>query len=148
MDSELRRCKRTIRIFLRTAYTDERLTWLLAHARSGKLAYQSCCCLVGLPTSDHVLAGKLSSKEISKSRHYWVAKAFLGASEAEWAYYRLGLIGRAGSKISSDGLRRRRLIPMVQAEIERRARRKDAVAERALSGTEVAGWRRLDAPAL
>ena len=147
MDSELRRCKRTIRVFLRTAYTDERLTWLLAHARSGKLAYQSCCCLVGLPTSDHVLAGKMSSKEISKSHHYWVAKAFLGASEAEWAYYRLGLIGRPGREVS-DELRRRRLIPMAQAEIERRARRKGGVAGRASSGTAVAGWRRLDAPAL
>jgi hypothetical protein len=124
VESELKQCKRAIRIFLRTAYTNERLAWLLVHARSGKLAYQSCCCLVGLPTADHALAGKMSSKQISKSRHYWIAKAFLGAAEAEWAFYRLGLIRRAGLD-SSDELRRRRLIPMVLAEIWRRARKKD-----------------------
>lgn len=134
MDSELRRCKRAIRIFLRTAYTNERLTWLLAHARSGKLAYQSCCCLVGLPTADHALAGKMSSQQISKSGHYGIGKAFLGAREAERAYYRLGLVRRAGLD-ASDETRRRRLIPMVLAEIERRAGKKDRPARVRSSGT-------------
>lgn len=147
MDSELRGCKRAIRIFLRTAYTNERLTWLLAHARSGKLVYQSCCCLVGLPTSDHALVGKMSSKEISKSRHYWIAKAFLGAPEAEWAYYRLGLIGGAG-RDTGEELRRRRLIPMVLAEIERRARKEDRAGPGVPSGMKIAGWRGVNAPIL
>ena len=122
MEPELRRSKRAIRIFLRTAYTTERLAWLLAHARTGKLAYQSCCCLIGLATADHMLAGKLSANQIAQASHYAIAKAFLGASEAEWAYYRLGLIRPAGPG-SSDDVRRRRLIPMVLAEMERRARK-------------------------
>lgn len=140
MESELKRCKRAIRIFLRTAYTNERLTWLLAHARSGKLSYQSCCCLVGLPTADHALAGKMSSHQILKSGHYWIGKALLGAREAEWAYYRLGLIRRRALD-TSDETRRRRLIPMVLAEIERRAPKNDRPARVRLSGTENADRR-------
>jgi hypothetical protein len=140
VESELKRCKRAIRIFLRTAYTNERLAWLLAHARSGKLSYQSCCCLVGLPTADHALAGKMSSQQISKSGHYWIGKAFLGAREAEWAYYRLGLVRRARLD-TSDETRRRRLIPMVLAEIQRRASKKDRPARVRPSGTENADRR-------
>jgi len=137
VDSELRRCKRTIRIFLRTAYTNERLAWLLVHARSGRLSYQSSCCLVGLPTADHALAGKMTSEQVSKSRHHWIGKAFLGTDEAEQALYRLGLVRRAGLD-ASDELRRRRLIPMVLAEIWRRAGEEKRSTRVPSSGTKMA----------
>ena len=119
MDGELKQCKRAIRIFLRTAYTDERLTWMLAHAHSGKLSYQSCCCVVGAVTADHALMGRISARQIAKSPHYAAARMFMGAREAEWAFYKLGFIRRPW-RFSSDEFRRRRLIPMLLAEIRRR----------------------------
>jgi hypothetical protein len=108
-----------VRSFLRTAYTDERLTWLLAHARNGQLSYRSCCCLVGVATADHPLRGKVPAGELDHP-HYALAKTFLGAPEAELAYYYMGHIGRHGLLSSPDRLRRRRLIPMVRSELRRR----------------------------
>ena len=121
MNSELKQSKRAIRIFLRTAYSNERLTWLLAHAQNGDLSYQSCCCLVGIATADHQLRGEVSAHRISRSSHYAVARLFVGAREAEWAFYQLGFIGRTW-RLTGDDLRRRRLIPMLLAEIRRRSR--------------------------
>jgi len=125
---ELKLCKRAIRVFLRTAYTDERLAWLLAHARSGRLVYYSCCCLVGVTTAEHPLAGRISPVELRNSGHYALARTLLGASEAERDFYHLGLIAKQG-RLSSDELRRRRLIPMVLAE----QRRRSQVSARALA---------------
>lgn len=121
MGPELKQCKRAIRVFLRTAYTDERLAWLMAHARSGRLVYYSCCCLVGVTTAEHPLAGKVSPAELQGSGHYALARTLFGAPEAERAFYHLGLIAKRRS-LSSDELRRRRLIPMVLAEQRRRSR--------------------------
>jgi hypothetical protein len=119
MDVQLRRGKHAIRQFLRTAYSDERLAWLLAHARGRKLAYQSCCCLIGVATADHALQGKSDVNEPS-ANHYHLARKFLGAREAEQAYWEFGYIGGSRSTASSDELRRRRLIPMILGEMRRR----------------------------
>lgn len=121
MAPELKQCKRAIRVFLRTAYTNERLAWLAAHARSGRLVYYSCCCLVGVSTAAHPLTGKISPVELRGSGHYALARTLFGAPEAEKAFYDLGLIGKR-RRLSSDELRRRRLIPMVLAEQHRRSR--------------------------
>ena len=121
MDIRFRVWKRAVRQFLRTAYSDERLAWLLAHAQSGKLAYQSCCCLIGVPTSDHSLCGKV---DLSKStpRHYELARMLPGAKEAEMAFWELGYVGGSRLHKSSDELRCRRLIPMIRAVIRARDR--------------------------
>ena len=119
MDVQLRRGKHAIRQFLRTGYSDERLAWLLAHARSGKLAYQSCCCLIGVVTADHPLRGKTDVNEAS-ARHYQLARKFVGAREAEQAYWELGYVGGSRFTASSDEIRRRRLIPMILYEMRRR----------------------------
>ncbi|MGH9771156.1 MAG: hypothetical protein ACRD4Q_05590 [Candidatus Acidiferrales bacterium] len=120
MNIELRQKKRAIRQYLRSAYSDERLAWLLAHARSGKLVYQSCCCLVGVATSDHALQGKADVNQPAAA-HYHLAKKFVGAREAEQSYWELGYRGQPRSLLSSDELRRRRLVPMIQAELRQRA---------------------------
>jgi len=120
LNYQLKESKRAIRNFLRTAYTDERLAWLLAHARSGRLVYNSCCCLVGVVTADHSLQGKVPVKELASS-HYALAKTFVGASSAERAYQDLGYIGKTRVP-SADEVRRRRLVPLVKAEIWRRER--------------------------
>jgi len=123
MNIELREKKRAIRQYLRSAYSDERLTWLLAHARSGKLMYQSCCCLIGAATADHTLQGKADVNQ-PEAAHYHLAKKFIGAREAEQAYWELGYRGQPRSLLSNDEVRRHRLIPMILAEMRRRARAK------------------------
>lgn len=120
MDTLLRKQKNAIRQYLRTAYTDERLAWLLAHARSGKLAYQSCCCLIGIATADHALQAKADVNQ-PPSTHYHMARKFVGAREAEQAYWEMGYRGESRSLQSSDGIRQRRLIPMILSEMRQRA---------------------------
>jgi hypothetical protein len=131
MDIQLRKGKQAIRQFLRTAYTDERLIWLLAHARSDKLTYQSCCCLVGVATADHPLQGKTDVNEASAG-HYHLARKFVGSREAEQAYWELGYITGSRSILSSDELRRRRLIPLILSEMRRRHRTRVALMHEAL----------------
>src|SRR5258708_22634376 len=43
--------------FLQTAYTDENLAALLAHAQDEKLSFFSCCCLIGVTNAPHALRG-------------------------------------------------------------------------------------------
>jgi hypothetical protein len=124
MDMQLRRGKHAIRQFLRNAYGDERLAWLLAHTRNGKLAYQSCCCLIGVATADHALQNKADVNRPAAA-HYHLARKFAGAIEAEQAYWELGYLGRSRSAQSSDELRRRRLIPLILSEMRRRQRVRD-----------------------
>jgi hypothetical protein len=119
MKNQLREYKRAVRQFLGTAYTDERLAWLLAHARSEKLAYRSCCCLVGVATAPHPLQGEARMFD-SIHPHYLLAKGLAGAQEAERAYCALGYIGNARLSSPREGLRRRRLIPLIRAEMRRR----------------------------
>lgn len=121
MDSQFRTRKRAIRQFLRTAYTDERLAWLLAHARSGKLTYQSCCCLIGAATADHPLQSKTDVNQPG-AEHYHLARRFVGARDAEQAYWELGYCGVSRAVQSNDEVRRRRLIPMILSEMRQRAR--------------------------
>lgn len=128
MDIRLKNGKRAIRQYLRTAYSDERLTWLLAHARSGKLAYQSCCCFIGVATADHTLQVKADVNH-SSSAHYHLARKFVGAREAEQAYWEFGYRGESRSVQSSDEIRRRRLIPMILSEMRRRSRSYDRMRQ-------------------
>ena len=121
MDIRLRNGKRAIRQYLRTAYTDERLAWLLAHARAAKLMYQSCCCLIGAATADHALRSQ-ADVNLASAAHYHLARKFVGAREAEQAYWELGYTGKSRSVQSSDEVRRRRLVPMILSEMRQRAR--------------------------
>lgn len=120
MESQFRSRKRAIRQFLRTAYTEERLVWLLAHARSGKLTYQSCCCLIGAATADHPLQSKTDVNQPG-AEHYHLARRFIGAREAEQAYWELGYCGVSRAVQSNDEVRRQRLIPMILSEMRQRA---------------------------
>lgn len=127
MDSHLRKQKGAIRQYLRTAYTDERLAWLLAHARSGKLMYQSCCCLIGVATADHSLQSKADVNQPSAA-HYRIARKFVGAREAEQAYWEMGYRGESRALQSNDEIRQRRLIPMILSEMRQRAHARAARA--------------------
>jgi hypothetical protein len=97
---------------MRTNYSDERLAWLLAHARSGRLAFVSCCCFIGIATADHALKGETGHLYYLE-RHYRDAKWLPGATVAESAYALLA---------EDDAQRIRRLIPMIKAEMRRRDR--------------------------
>lgn len=120
-----------IRAFMQAHYTDERLTWLLAHARAGKLAYNSCCCFIGVATADHALQGvnllssmlSLESPKVDTT-HLHLAKRLPGAQQAENAYSQLGSYdSRLGGLVCyGDDQRRRILIPMILAEMRRRSK--------------------------
>jgi hypothetical protein len=121
LDSELKRCKRTLRILLRTAHSGERLDLLLAHSRSGQVDIRFCCHFLGEIARRHAPLGKSTPRPVSKVYHYPRALMLQAACEAEWALYRLGFIRRPW-RFTSDELRGRRLAPMVRAEIRRRSR--------------------------
>jgi hypothetical protein len=135
MKQEFRERKQAIRNFMQAHYTDERLAMLLAHAQEGKLLFASCCCFIGVATADHTLS-TISNSELFEAmygdsypayernplpfqrivRHYdKTAKSLPGALEAEMAYMKLGGDGL------DDAVRRRILIPMIKAEMKRRA---------------------------
>lgn len=100
--------------FLQTAYTDERLAALLAHAEDGKLSWHSCCCLIGVPTADHALRGSVAEGTLEE--HYQLARARFGLV-ADRSYMNLS---HKDNWIKADAERRAKLIPMIRAEIARR----------------------------
>jgi hypothetical protein len=138
MNSKLREYRRAVRQFLQTAYTDERLAWLLAHARSEKLAYRSCCCLVGVVTAPHPLQGETTMFDAIHP-HYVIAKGLAGAQEAERAYCALGYVGNGWLSSPREDLRRRRLIPLIRAEMRRRERQAIVVQEVKVNRIDVDG---------
>lgn len=122
MNAEFREHKTVLRNYLKR-YPEERLAALLAHAQSGKLAYNSCCCLIGVETADHALRG--SESTINDGPHFFSAHLIPGATQAEFAYNYLG-VDYSLSDLDRDALRRRRIIPMIRAEFRRRDREKAA----------------------
>jgi hypothetical protein len=127
MNNRLGELKKGIRAFFPN-YTTEGLTAYLAHAQDGKVFYSSCCCFVGGATADHALQGRCDTNDY---RHYQAAKNLPGADRAEAAFFDLGRphykypIGTDGLK--ADAQRRRVLIPMIKAELRRRARQAEMV---------------------
>ena len=111
----LRKVKQPIRLFLQSYYTDQDLAMAYAHAKEGKLAFMSCCCLIGIPTADHALKGWALA---GAAPHYWRAKELPGAILAEDAFGCLGSVDFRNVDVS----RRKRLIPMLRAEMRRRER--------------------------
>jgi len=115
---EMQKHKQAIRTFLKLSMGDEELAMTLAHAQSGRLAFYSCCCLIGMATireAAHAPRPELLSPIFSES-HYNLARTLAGALEAEAAF----------RSIVSDGKRRRVLIPILRAEIKRRDLEKKA----------------------
>lgn len=103
--------------FMQEHYTTERLCWLLEHARSGKLSVLSCCCFVGITTSNHPLRGSMKRSQYTPEDCAHLNKAreadFVGA---EAAFYHLG----GGADLGSDEARREKLIPLIETELARR----------------------------
>lgn len=124
MNQRLKESKQTIREFLRDHYSDEKLAALLAHAKDGRLAYFSCCCLVGFPYADHAAQGYNGSVPAAHS-----GNPLRGLPPADQAYYHLGSPQPSEEDSSqSDEARRRRLIPIIKAEIRRRDRERQRAA--------------------
>lgn len=125
MDQELKANKQIIRQFMKVNYTDERLAMLLAHAQSGKLAYFSCCCFIGIPTADHALRETFDS---SVYESHIESSDLPNEDMADAAYCRLANPLTHNYDTSADERRRRRLIPIIKAEIRRRDRARQAIA--------------------
>src|SRR5947209_18234315 len=128
MNNRLGELKKAIRAFFPN-YTTERLVAYLAHAQDGKVFYSSCCCLIGGATADHALQSRCDTNDYG---HYQLAKNLPGADQAEAAFFDLGRpdykhpIGMDGMK--DEAQRRRVLIPMIKAELRRRAKQTEATA--------------------
>lgn len=135
--------------FLQTAYSDEKLAALLAHAQDGKLAYNSCCCFIGVATADHALEiareKRWADYEIPDVHHLNLAKELPCAAAAEREFLSLG---------KTDEERRAAIIPLILAEMERREklaelpdltpseqeRQEEIEAEREGMATEMSGY--------
>lgn len=100
--------------YMQRHYTDERLAMLLAHTEDGKLAFNSCCCVIGLPTANHALTGWLELCPDGR-KHVLQARGKEGSDgdHAEDAFLELGF---------TDETRRAKLLPLIYAEVERRDR--------------------------
>lgn len=105
---------KAIETYLQTAYDDKHLAMLLAHAESGKLAYFSCCCFAGIPTADHELQGE--NREVSNA--HWASRFPTGGWAASHAFNRLS---RTRDEEEANTARRAKLIPLIKAEMSRRA---------------------------
>jgi hypothetical protein len=98
--------------FLQTAYSDEKLAALLAHAQDGKLAFCSCCCFIGVADSIHALQGHGLRADVFENHPQ--RKAFRSTIVGKAAEFEFHGIGQ------NDAERRERLIPLILAEMERR----------------------------
>ncbi len=124
MNTKLKKAKQDIRTFL-SNFSDERLAALLAHAQDGKLAFYSCCCLIGSATADHALRPRTVfwRNSAGKEEHYLHAHELAGSEDAEKAYGSGLLAGSvAWSESKRDAIRRARLIPILKVELRRRER--------------------------
>ncbi len=118
--TEQQRRKQHIRAFMQVHYTDERLAQILAHAQDGRLAYTSCCCLIGARTAQHALQGKNDNWR-QYSGHESPHTTISGHASSAYCDLHNGLAGFFGDR---DKVRRRILIPMIRAEMRRRERLK------------------------
>ncbi len=113
--------KQTIRDYFRTAYSDDQLAEFLDYTRAGKLRFMSCCCVAGFVTRTKEMAPlelDESMNEHAKGLH------ILGLPNPRLNRVSdaFSLLGHpAVRETDRDALRRRILIPMILAEIRRRA---------------------------
>lgn len=112
---------KAIERFLQTAYTDDRLAMLLAHAEDGKLSFWSCCCFAGIPRSTHALRGR---NEHTDNPH-WNTAWTDGESAASAAFCQLA---------RNDEGRCAAIIPVIRAEMARR----ESLAPQSVPAQEVA----------
>ncbi len=115
----LREQKQAIRAFLQTpVWTEEKLCALLVHAQD-KLSLWSCCCLIGVATADHALQGRLGLRA-PYGGHFLVSRHLPLALKAEEAFDQLA---HPWDTFGADGdeLRRRRIRPIIRAELRRRS---------------------------
>lgn len=94
----------------------DKICAVLAHAEDGKLAYMSCCCLIGSFTAEHPLSGIDSCPD--RSVHYVNAKKLPYALAAEVEFCDLGSLNSDAGR--EDAGRRRRVIPLLRYELRRR----------------------------
>jgi uncharacterized repeat protein (TIGR03803 family) len=120
MNAELRGNKQICRDFLRSAYNDERLAMLLAHAQSGKLVYHSCCCFAGVSDARHNLRVSIDRDWEGHDEHLRGPKADISD-----AYCSLAPDSDSFDK-EADAKRRRLIVPIIRAEMRRRDRAKQA----------------------
>ena len=125
MNIELQKHKNIVRQFIQVQYTNQRLAMLIDHLRSGAFNYASCCCLIGIPTSNHrnrQLRGHGMSGPRFSGAHYTRSRyEIVGAMTAEQSTYALGIPSGVRTSLHFDNrLLIRRLLPIALGEVRRR----------------------------
>lgn len=116
--------------FLQTAYSDEKLAALLAHAEDGKLSWHSCCCLRGIPTANHALRGINAPREAALPYNHGDPVTETDAYiQADRAFMDLAGDTTHVAAEQADALRRAAIIPIIKAEIARRDRERTESVE-------------------
>lgn len=125
----LKQNKALLRDYLRNEYSDDKLVLLLDHARSGQLSYMSCCCFEGLAhaKANHKIRGLMTFKEMCH-RDSQGHDHLSGLTNASVAFNEIGYCLRR-KIIADDSLRRCRIIPMILAEIARRAKLREETSD-------------------
>jgi uncharacterized protein (DUF58 family) len=109
--------------FLQTHYTDDTLAALIAHTEDGKLSFDSCCCLVGIPTADHALRGRTGATAANREPHYIDASRYIDLPMDDMEQHPVYLAEVEFRDLGEDDQERReRLLPLLYAERERRER--------------------------
>lgn len=142
MNEYLKQAKQDIRAFIREHWSDEKLAGALAFNQDGCMNYvNTCSCLMGVTLSDYFHHDRVNCI----IGHYHVATRLAGAYAAEKGYMLLGSMAIPPflcEVMVTDELRRRRLAPILKAELHRRDRlakmeRLLAQCGRATRGAEV-----------
>ncbi len=130
---KLHQSKRSIREWVRTNFSDQRLASVTAFNVDGRMSFRDPCgCLLGVTYSDplHVDA------EDCNQEHYWLARRQDSARSRRWAapvspsgmgklekaYLFLGFSPAFHTCLGDDEVRRRRLSALLRAEMRLRDR--------------------------
>ena len=125
----LSQAKQEIRNFIRTYWSDQKLAEVYAFNADGKMRYHStCCCFLGVTQSE--VLHQTCPLGMEPIHYLFVKENYAGAKRAEGAYAMLGwpsswLISGDRDDVLGFGyetIRRRRLSPILRAEMRLRSR--------------------------
>ena len=140
---ELQNSKQTVRAWVQTNFSDEKLASVTAFNADGKMTFRNPCgCLMGVTHSERLHVGHDCDR-----KHYWLARrqdlaqtrrfaAFFPSTrigKTEKAYNFMGFSATFSSCFGDDELRRRRFSAILHAEMRRRARLNGFSAEEVLT---------------
>jgi hypothetical protein len=129
---ELQNSKQTVRDWVRTNFSDEKLASVAAFNADGKMSFRNPCgCLMGVTHSEFLHAGhgcdrkhywRARRQDLSQTRRFAALFPSTRIGKTEKAYNFLGYTAAFNNCFGNDDLRRRRFSAMLRAEMRRRER--------------------------